>query len=132
MTVMASITKRIPLSVAADTVWAAVRDVAHPHHLFAGVLTDASFDGDTRVVTFTSGAVVRERIVDVDDAARRLAYTVVGGPFLHHQASLTVTEEPDGTSTLTWTTDLLADDLAPMVEGLMEQGALAATATLGG
>lgn len=45
---MASITLQIPIAADADTVWAAVRDVGHPHHLFAGVLTDAHLDGDTR------------------------------------------------------------------------------------
>ena len=32
---MASITMQIPIAADADTVWAAVRDVGHPHHLFA-------------------------------------------------------------------------------------------------
>ncbi len=39
--------------------------------------------------------------------------------------------EPDGSSTLTWISDLLPDEVAPMVEGLMHQGAAAAQATLG-
>ena len=42
---------------------------------------------DTRVVTFANGLVVHERIVDVDDDARRLAYTVLDGPFTHHHAT---------------------------------------------
>ena len=70
--------------------------------------------------------VVHERIVDVDDDARRLAYTVVDGPFTHHHATFAVTAEPDGTSVLTWVSDLLPDDVAPMVEDLMDQGAAAA------
>jgi hypothetical protein len=129
---MASITKRIALTVDADAAWEAVRDVGHPDLLFAGVLTDAHLDGDLRVVTFASGTVVSERIIDIDDDARRFVYAVVDGPFVHHQASFTVSAEADGTSTLTWVTDLLPDNVAPMVEGLMEQGAAAAVATLGG
>ena len=39
---MASITMQIPIAADVDTVWAAVRDVGHPHHLFAPVLTDAT------------------------------------------------------------------------------------------
>ena len=129
---MASITKDIPLAVDADTAWTAIRDVGRPHLLFRGVLTDAQLDGDDRIVTFANGMVVRERIVDVDDAARRLAYSVVDGPFTHHHATFQVTNEPDGTSRLTWVADLLPDDVAPMVEDLMDQGASAAAATLGG
>lgn len=127
---MASITKDIPLAVDADTAWAAIRDVGRPHLVFAGVLTDARLEGDDRVVTFANGMVVRERIVDLDDTNRRLAYTVVDGPFTHHHATFTVTAEPDGTSRLTWVSDLLPDEVAPVVEELMDQGAVAAAATL--
>ena len=129
---MASITKDIPLAVDAATAWAAIRDVGHPHLVFRGVLTDARLDGDDRIVTFANGMVVRERIVDVDDTARRLAYSVVDGPFTHHHATFAVTAEPDGSSRLTWVADLLPDDVAPMVDGLMDQGAAAAATTLGG
>ena len=129
---MASITKDISLGVDAATAWAAIRDVGRPHLVFRGVLTDAHAEGDDRVVTFANGMVVRERIIDLDDAARRLAYSVVDGPFTHHHATFSVTAEPDGTSRLTWVADLLPDDVAPMVEELMEQGAAAAAATLGG
>ena len=129
---MASITKRIPLDADADTAWAAVRDVGHAHHLFGPVLTDCRLeDDDTRVVTFANGMVVHERIVAVDDDARRLAYTVLDGPFTHHHATFAVAAEPDGTSVLTWVSDVLPNDVAPMVDGLMHQGALAAQHALG-
>jgi hypothetical protein len=75
--------------------------------------------------------VVRERIVTVDDHARRFALAVVDGPFRHHSASFAVTAEADGTSTLTWVTDVLPDDAAPLVGDLMGRGAAAATAALG-
>lgn len=124
---MASISKRIPLDADVDTVWTALRDVGNAHHVFGPVLTDCRLDDDaTRVVTFANGMVVHERIVDVDDDARRLAYTVLDGPFTHHHATFQVTAEPDRTSVLTWVSDLLPDDAAPMVDDLMEQGALAA------
>ena len=129
---MASITKDIPLAVDAATAWTAIRDVGRPHLVFRGVLTDARIDGDDRIVTFANGMVVRERIVDLDDTARRLAYSVVDGPFTHHHATFTVSAEPDGTSRLTWVADLLPDEVAPMVEDLMDQGASAAATTLGG
>ncbi len=105
---------------------------ATPHQIFGPVLTDCRFDGDdTRVVTFANGMVVHERIVDVDDDARRLAYTVLDGPFTHHHATFVVAAEPDGTSVLSWVSDVLPHDVAPMVEDLMDQGALAAQHALG-
>ena len=129
---MASISKRIPVGTDADTVWAALRDVGNAHHVFGPVLTDCRLvDDHTRVVTFANGMVVHERIVDVDDDARRLAYTVLDGPFTHHHATFAVDAEPDGTSVLSWVSDLLPDEAAPMVEDLMEQGALAAQHALG-
>ena len=128
---MASITKDTPLAVNAATAWAALRDVGRPHLVFRGVLTDARMEGDYRIVTFANGMVVRERIVDLDDTARRLAYTVVDGPFTHHHATFQVRAEPDGTSRLTWVADLLPDEVAPMVEELMDHGAVAAAATFG-
>jgi len=128
---MATITKRIPIATGPDRAWAALRDVGRPHRAFAGVLTDARLDGDRRVVTFANGMVVTEQIVTVDDRDRRLAYTVLDGPFTHHHASFAVTEAADGGATVTWVTDLLPDDVAPMVEDLMDQGATALATTLG-
>src|SRR6187402_2734138 len=121
---MASISKRIPVGTDADTVWAALRDVGNAHHVFGPVLTDCRLvDVCTRAVTFANGMVVHERIVDVDDDARRLAYTVLDGPFTHHHATFVVAAEPDGTSVLGWVSDLLPNDAAPMVDDLMDQGA---------
>ena len=41
-----------------------------------------------------------------------------------------MTAEPDRTSVLSWVSDLLPDDAAPMVKDLMDQGALAVQHTL--
>jgi hypothetical protein len=130
---MATIHKDIHLPADADTVWDAVRDVGRVHErLCPGVLTDAHLDGDARVVTFADGFVARELIVDVDDDTRRLAYAVVDGPFTHHHASMRVTAEPDGSSRLTWITDLLPDELEPVVSALVDQGAAAMQDTFQG
>ena len=129
---MTSIHKDIPLTADADQVWEALRDVGHVHErLCPGVLTDAHLDGDTRVVTFANGFVARELIVDIDDEAMRVAYAVIDGPFTHHHASMQVVAEPDGGSRIAWVTDLLPDELAPMVDGLVHQGAAAMQSVLG-
>jgi len=53
-----------------------------------------------RVVTFGNGMVARELIVDCDDAARRLAWSVIGGRMTHHNASAQVVPiDPGGIST---------------------------------
>jgi hypothetical protein len=128
---MASIRREIPIDNDPDTVWQAVRDVGAVHErLVPGVLTDSVMDGDARVVTFANGMVVREIVVDLDDDARRFAYSVVDGPFSHHSAAMQVLADGDARSRLVWVSDLLPDELAPMVAGLVEEGADAMQRTL--
>jgi carbon monoxide dehydrogenase subunit G len=130
---MASIRKEILIEAHPENVWAAVRDVGAVHQrLVPGVLVDARLDGDARVVTFASGAVARELLVDVDDEARRFAYAVVEGPLraTHHNASMQVFAEGSGRSRLVWITDVLPDDLAASISTLVEQGSAAMKQTL--
>jgi hypothetical protein len=93
--------------------------------LFPGVLTASRLEGDSRVVTFANGMDVKERIVDVDERARRVAYAVVEWQTTHHNASMQVLPDGETRSRLVWVTDLLPNELAPQVRGLMEQGAQA-------
>jgi hypothetical protein len=70
--------------------------------------------------------------VAVDDDQRRLAYTVVGDLFDHHNASMQVDDDGRGGAQIVWVTDLLPDTSAPMVAALVERGAAAMQATLAG
>lgn len=128
---MASIRKEFAVEAPAEKVWDAIRDVGAVHSRLArGMVRDTRLDGDSRVVTFANGEVVRERIVGIDEHARRLAYAVVGWHTTHHNASFEVVRNGDSGSRVIWTTDLLPDDLAPLVDGLMEQGSAAIKQTL--
>ena len=128
---MASIRKELIVDASADHVWAALRDIGQVHtRLAREFVTDTRLDGDSRLVTFANGEVVRERIVDIDDRARRLAYAVVDWRTTHHNASFQVTPDGDGRSRLTWVTDLLPDALADLVGGFVEQGCVAIKRTL--
>ena len=120
---MASIRKEFVVGAPVEDVWAAIRDVGAPHKRLApGFLVDTRLEGDARVVTFANGLVVRERIVDVDDAARRLCWAVVGSPRLtHHNASLQVFAEGGDRSRVVWIADLLPDEIAGDIRGLIEQ-----------
>ncbi len=119
---MASITKEMRLNTGADRAWAMLRDVGAAHRAFPGVLTDCRRDGDVRVVTFANGMVVRERIVDIDEMRRRVAYTVVEGRFDHHSASMQVLADGDDRCHFIWVSDFLPNELEPMVRPLVEQG----------
>jgi hypothetical protein len=130
---MASIHREIVVEACADNVWAAVRDVGAPHtRLVPGFLVDSRLDGDARVVTFANGLVARELIVDVDDATRRLVWAVVGGRLTHHNASVQVFDEGAGRSRIVWIADLLPNELAGYVAGLIDQGLAVMKPTLEG
>ncbi|SMF58456.1 Polyketide cyclase / dehydrase and lipid transport [Tistlia consotensis] len=123
---MASLRKEIRVAGPAGAVWDAVRDVGALHErLVPGFVVDTRLEEGSRLVTFAGGLVVRELIVDLDEAARRLVWAAVGGRLSHHNASLQVFEVGPGESRLVWVADFLPDGLAGTVDGLMEQAAAA-------
>jgi Polyketide cyclase / dehydrase and lipid transport len=106
-----------------EDVWAAVRDWGALHQrLVPGFVTDTQLDGDDRIVTFFNGTVLRELLVDLDDETRRLVWSIVEGPYTHHNASAQVFSAGMGTSRFVWTADLLPNDLAERTAALMQQG----------
>jgi len=120
---MASIRKEVLLDARPDEVWDVVRAVGAVHTRFApGFVVDTQLEPGARVVTFANGLVVRELIVDVDDAARRLAYAAVGGRLAHHSASFTVVDAGGGATRLIWVADLLPNEMAGTIDALMQQG----------
>jgi carbon monoxide dehydrogenase subunit G len=130
---MASIRQEIQVAAGAAKIWDAVRDVGQIHHrLVPGFVTDCRLEGDTRVVTFGNGMVVRELIVDCDDAARRLAWSASGGRLTHHNASLQVIEEDATHSRLVWIADLMPHEMAQPIAGMIAAGMQAMKKTLEG
>ena len=129
---MASIHKQAYVDAAPEHVWAAFRDVGAIHtRLARGFVTDTKLDGDTRIVTFGNGLVARERMIDIDDSRRRLAYSVVEGRPTHHHATFQVFAEGAG-SRVVWIADILPNELKPVIEGMMEHGIAAMKSTLEG
>jgi hypothetical protein len=128
---MASVRKEILIEARPDGVWDAIRDVGAIHtRLAPGFVTDTRLEEGARIVTFGNGMVARELIVD--DAARRLVWAVVGGRLKHHNGSLQVFAEGDGGSRVVWIADLLPNDLAGAIAGMMEQGMAAMKRNLEG
>jgi hypothetical protein len=128
---MASIHKDIPIDASAAEVWAAVRDFGNPHQrLVPGFVLDARLDGEVRVVTFANGTVARELLVDCDETRRRLVYAVISERVKQHSASVQVVADGDARTRLVWIVDVLPNEIAPYIEGQMEQAALAMQNTL--
>ena len=130
---MASIRKEILLESSAENVWAAVRDVGALHHrLVPGFVVDTRLEEGARVVTFGNGMVVRELIVDVDDDARRLAWSARGGRLTHHNASVQVFADGARRCRLVWIADLLPNELAGDIRAMIDQAAAVMKKTLDG
>jgi hypothetical protein len=128
---MASIHREIWIDTSPDAAWDALRDVGAIHtRLARGFVTDVKLEEGARTVTFANGMTARELIVGVDEERRRVAWSVVGGPMSHHNASAQVFAERGGTR-FVWIADLLPDTVAPAIAAMIDQGLAAIGKTLG-
>jgi Polyketide cyclase / dehydrase and lipid transport len=121
---MASIRTEILINARPGDVWDAVRDFGAVHkRLVPGFVVDAYLDDDARVVTFFNGAVARELLIDVDDDARRLVWSVVESPlhYRHHNASVQVFSDAEQRTRFVWIADILPNDIAPQVRELQQR-----------
>jgi carbon monoxide dehydrogenase subunit G len=130
---MASIRKEIFVDAKPESVWSAIRDVGALHQrLVPGFVVDTRLEADARIVTFGNGMVVRELIVDLDDDARRLAWSARGGRLSHHNASVQVFADGEGKSRIVWVADLLPNEVASDIRAMIEQAAAVMKPTLEG
>jgi hypothetical protein len=119
---MASLRREIHVDAPPTLVWGALRDVGALHtKLVPGFVTDTRMDGGARIVTFGNGMVAREEIVSVDDQRHRVCWAILDAPFQHYSAAAWVEPDGDG-SKFVWTADLLPNELAGQVEGMMSAG----------
>lgn len=128
---MATIRKEFTIDAAPDAVWDAMRDVGALHtRLVPGFVTDCTLDGNARIVTFGNGVVAREVIIDVDDDARRVAWSATGARLSHHNASSQVFAE-GGKAKVVWIADLLPNEMKPAIAAMVDAGAGAMQKALG-
>lgn len=128
---MATIRIEALIDAPADQVWDAIRDYGALHsRLVPGFVVDTRLEGDSRMVTFGNGMIARERIVGIDDAARRFAYSVVSERLSHHSASNQVLEEGERRCRFIWIADVLPDAATETIEPMMRHGAEVLKATM--
>lgn len=128
---MASIRKEVVIHAPIDEVWDALRDWGALHERLApGFAVDTKLDGPVRVVTFSTGAVIRELFIDCDEQSRRLVWSIVNGPYTHHNAAAQVIPTEDGAVRFVWTADLLPDEAAERTGQMMERGITTVKKTL--
>jgi len=128
---MASIRREIRIDAPAEKVWDAVRDVGSIHkRLVPGFVADCRMEGgDARIVTFGNGLVVKEIIVDLDEASRRLCWSAKSERLTHHNASLQIFTDGSGTKAV-WIADLLPNEAAPAIGVMIDHGMGAMKKTL--
>jgi uncharacterized protein YndB with AHSA1/START domain len=120
---MASIRKELTIEATPEQVWDALRDWGALHErLVPGFAVDARLDGADRIVTFFNGAVVRERLVDLSESDRRLVWSIVDGPYSHHNGVAQVLAGDNGSARFVWVADLLPDEIAEATDQLMQRG----------
>ena len=128
---MASIRTEMVIDAPPEDVWDALRDWGSPHErLVPGFVTDARLDGDDRIVTFFSGVTLREVLIDCDEEARRLVWSIVDGPYEHHNASAQVFPVGVDRTRFVWIADLLPDSRADQTRAMMQRGIETVRSTL--
>jgi carbon monoxide dehydrogenase subunit G len=120
---LASIRKERKIDAAPEDVWDALRDWGAVHErLVPGFVVGTELDGEDRIVTFFNGAVAREVLIDLDEESRRLVWSVVDGPYSHHNGAAQVHPDGDGGTLFVWTADLLPNEAAEPTAAMMERG----------
>ena len=117
---MPMIRRTFTVSATPDEVWDVLRDIGAVHTRLAPgfVIDTVVLAPDKRRVTFANGAIVTEQIVSIDDAERRLAYTILERADEHHHASFEVLPAEEG-ATVVWTTDVMRGPVAETFRATM-------------
>jgi carbon monoxide dehydrogenase subunit G len=128
---MASNREEILTTASPDQVWDAIRDIGALHtRLVPGFVVDTRLEPGARLVTFGNGVVLKEPIVTLDDAARRLVWCAEGGGTTHYNSSAQVFPEGEGGAKVVWISDFLPDAAADEIRAAMKLGAEVMKATL--
>jgi hypothetical protein len=120
---MARIHEEILIDAEPADVWAALSDWGAVHEkLVPGFVVDTQLDGEDRIVTFGNGVVVREVLLDLDEQARRLAWTIVDERYSHHTGCAQVFPAGAGRTRFVWIAYVLPEQTAATTAAMMAQG----------
>ena len=116
---MAKIRNEIFINKPSNKVWEVLKNFGD-NHRWSNNLSDSRIDGEHRVCTLSKdspapGAILKEKLLSLNDQMMRLEYSVTDAPFPveFHNALIDVYPEQNG-STVTWTTNVVPDELAAM------------------
>ena len=122
---MATIRKEFITTASVDAAWDAMRDVGALHtRLVPGFVTNTTMEAGkpaARIVTFANGVTVREPIIAIDEANKRVVWSAESPNTTHYNSSVTAVASADGTRVI-WTSDFLPDAAAPVIDMAMTMG----------
>jgi carbon monoxide dehydrogenase subunit G len=110
------------MAVPADVAWSVIGRPELLHRWFPGIV-DCSVEGDQRSITTGAGITMQETILTNDPLQRRFQYTLSGGFFAEHLASVDVIELGPDRCLVTYATDVRPAVMAIVLGGAAE-GAL--------
>ena len=121
---ISSVTVDVVVKASAEFTWDAVRDVyALDTRLIPGFAIHVEKGPDSRTLTLANDMKITERIIEVDDDARKLTYQATeGGPLTHHLGSQTVREDEQGVH-LVWTAEFTPAAVIDYTTSTMRTGA---------
>lgn len=95
------------------------------------MIASCSLDGDVRTCTLPDGVAIKERVITVDEDAKRVVYTVTEGPLPmeFHCASVQVVEKNNQTNVV-WIVDVKPDEMAAPLSEMMDSAAQSMAAIL--
>lgn len=129
---MAHVKQTMTINAPADQVWATVRDFGRIDRYLDAVEeveTKGQGPGMTRTLTLADGGQVVEQLESLDDAQRKLRYSIVEGPLpvREYKSTMTVEDNGGGQARVTWATRFEPDgapesEVKEMLQGLYKAG----------
>lgn len=122
---MATVRKSVTISKPAQFVWDAISDHGQLHTRVApGMVIDTRLEegGETRIVTFGNGMLLKEYMISNDSDIMRLAWSAESDQWTHHNASLQIFPLEDGSCEAVWTADVLPHAAGALMEQFLSAG----------
>lgn len=123
---MASVIREVSIEAPAEHCWDLLGDFTTGPQCFAPgyVISSRLTEPGERLVTFATGDVVRERLIALDDQARRIVWAWIGDAVqpIHNNSSMQVFAHGPDCSRLVWIHDVLPDELVTGLAAAMDGG----------
>ena len=119
---MATIRSHARVHRTAEDVWKIVGDPTRIVEWFPGV-TEATVEGNNRMLMLKAGLPVHEEIVTLDHRMRRFQYRITGPlPVKYHLGTMDVIEDGEPGCLLMYSTEISPDPMAFVLDGVISEG----------